>query len=335
MSKREPPKIGITMGYAAGIGPEIIIKSLVNPTIRNLCKPLIIGDSRVLKKTAAICNLTIKWNLIEKITEAKFQQNQIDLFDIQNTPMNDFKWGKVSSSLGKASGYYLEKAWEIAKNQQVEGLISGTLHKEALHKGGYEFRDELELFSKITNSRNTFFVGINNDLWTMPIADHIPFREITEKITEESVLFHIKEINRFMQQYGYDKPRIAVSALNIHGGENGLFGDEEIKIIKPAISEAQELGINVVGPYPADTIFIRAQRDEFDSIVGMYHDQINIGRKLFGWEKGTSLMMGLPVPCGTTAHGTAFDIAGKCLAKSSSMEFTIEVVSKLARNVER
>jgi 4-hydroxythreonine-4-phosphate dehydrogenase len=133
-----------------------------------------------------------------------------------------------------------------------------------------------------------------------------------------------------MRRYGFDRPRIAVAALNVHGGEGGLFGNEEQTAITPAIEEAQNLGIEVSGPFPADTIFIRAQNGEFDSIVGMYHDQINIGRKLIGILKGTTLFMGLPVPCGTTAHGTAFDKAGKGVASPASMEDTLRIVSRLS-----
>ncbi len=328
---RIAPRLGITMGYAAGIGPEILVKSLIKPAIHLFCRPLVIGDSRVLQNISDLCNISIKWNRISRSNQAEYKTGQIDLLDIQNTPLDEFEWGKVIPSLGKTSGKYVEIAWKLAMNGEVEGVISGTLHKEALHKGGYRFRDELELFENITKRSNSFFIGVTGKLWTISVADHITFREIADKITKESVLFHIKAINRSMRQYGFKRPKIAVAALNVHGGEDGLFGDEEMKAIKPAIMEARKLGIESYGPYPADTIFLRVQKDEFDAIVGMYHDQINIGRKLIGWKKGTSIMMGLPVPCGTTSHGTAFDIAGKCMAHSSSMEYAIETVSRLAQ----
>lgn len=331
LNSKVAPRLAITMGYAAGIGPEILVKSLVNPVIRRYCRPLVIGDSRVLQNISQKCGTSIKWNRVLSSNQVEYKPGQIDLLDIQNTPMDKFEWGKVIPSLGKASGKYIEVAWELVMNGEVEGIISGTLHKEALHKGGYRFRDELELFENITKRSNSFFIGVNEKLWTISIADHVSFKEIANKITKENVLFHIKAIDRSMQQYGFERPKIAVAALNVHGGEDGLFGDEEMKTIRPAILEARKLGIESYGPYPADTIFLRAQKGEFNAIVGMYHDQINIGRKLIGWKKGTSIMMGLPVPCGTTSHGTAFDIAGKCMAHSSSMEFTIKTVSKLTQ----
>jgi len=330
MNGRNTPKIAITMGYAAGIGPELIVKTLSKPEMHLVCRPLVIGDSRILRKISGICGVTIEWNRIENVGEAEYKPGMVDLIDLQNTPINDFEWGKVIPSLGKASGEYLEIAWKAAIDRKVEGIVSGVLHKEALNKGGYPFSDELEFFSKITGSPKPFLVGVTGNLWTIPVTCHIPFRKIPEKITEDNVLFHIKAINQVMRNYGFEKPRIAVAALNVHGGEEGLFGDEEKKAIKPAISEACHLGIDASGPYPADTIFIRVQNGEFDSIVGMYHDQVNIGRKLIGGMKGATLFMGLPVPCGTTAHGTALGKAGKGIADFSSMETAIRIVSRLA-----
>jgi 4-hydroxy-L-threonine phosphate dehydrogenase PdxA len=330
LSGRRTPKIAITMGYAAGIGPELIVKTLSKPEMCLMCRPLVIGDSRILQKIAGICGVTIEWNKIGDAGQAEFKPGLIDLIDLQNTPINDFEWGKVIPSLGKASGEYLEIAWKAAIDRKVEGIVSGVLHKEALNKGGYPFGDELEFFSRITGSPKPFLVGVTGNLWTIPVTCHIPFKKIPEKITEDNVLFHIKAINQVMRNYGLEKPRIAVAALNVHGGEGGLFGDEKKKAIQPAISEACCLGIDASGPYPADTIFVRVQNGEFDSIVGMYHDQINIGRKLIGGMKGVTLFMGLPVPCGTTAHGTALGKAGKGIADFSSMEAAIKIVSRLA-----
>jgi len=232
--------------------------------------------------------------------------------------------------LGRASGEYLEVAWRAAVDRKVDGIVSGVLSKEALNKEGYPCRDELELFTRMTDSPEPFLVGVTGNLWTIPVTTHLPFREIHEKITRENVLSHIKAIDQLMHQFGFANPRIAVAALNVHAGEGGLFGDEEAASITPAILEAQRLGIEASGPYPADTMFVRARKGQFDSIVGMYHDQMNIGRKLLGDMKGVTLFTGLPVPCGTPAHGTAFDIAGKGAADSSSMEMTIAIVARLA-----
>lgn len=331
LEKDNLPRIAITMGYAGGIGPETVVKTLSTPKNRSLCRPIVIGDSKIIHAIAKTCGLAISWNIIESPEQAEFKPEEIDLVDLHNISGGEFEYAKVIPSVGKASGEYLEIAWKAAMNGIVDGVVSGTLNKEALHKGGYAFRDELELFSKITGSQWPFSLGVTGDLWCIPVTDHISFKAIAQGITRQSVLFHITAINQKMRRYGFDRPRIAVAALNVHGGEGGLFGNEEKTAITPAIEEARNLGIEVSGPFPADTIFIRAQNGEFDSIVGMYHDQINIGRKLIGIMKGTTLFMGLPVPCGTTAHGTAFDKAGKGVASPTSMEDTLRIVSRLSQ----
>ncbi len=318
------------MGYAAGIGPELIVKTLVDKKKHISCRLLVIGDVKRLQDITETCNLSISWNEIQTLDQAEFEKNRFDIIDLHNISSDDFEYGKVISSLGKASGEYLDLAWELAEEKKIQGIVSGVLSKEALYQGGFLFKDELEFFSKITKCKKPFLIGIADRLWTVPVTVHLPFREIVSKITKENIFFHIKAIHVVMQRFGFKKPRIAVSALNVHGGESGLFGDEELNVIIPAIEKAKSLDINVSGPYPADTIFLRAQKGEFDSIVGMYHDQINIGRKLIGGMKGTTLFMGLPVPCGTPAHGTAFGKAGKGTADYTSMKKTLEIVSRLA-----
>jgi len=330
LETRKTPVVAITMGYPAGVSPELIAKSLSKERIHKSFRDVVLGDVRILDKASEVSDVSIKWNLIQDMDQAEFRSSSVDLVDFRNVPFDDFEWGKVLPSLGRASGEYLEVAWRAAVDRKVDGIVSGVLSKEALNKEGYPCRDELELFTRMTDSPEPFLVGVTGNLWTIPVTTHLPFREIHEKITRENVLSHIKAIDQLMHQFGFANPRIAVAALNVHAGEGGLFGDEEAASITPAILEAQRLGIEASGPYPADTMFVRARKGQFDSIVGMYHDQMNIGRKLLGDMKGVTLFTGLPVPCGTPAHGTAFDIAGKGVADSSSMEMTIAIVARLA-----
>ncbi len=335
MKTREIPVVAITMGYPAGVSPELIVKSLSKGKIRGVCRAVVLGDMLVLDKASELSGVPIKWNLIGDTEQAEFKSSSIDLVDFRNVSFEDFEWGKVLLSLGRASGEYLEAAWRAAEDRKVDGIVSGVLSKEALNKGGYPCQDELELFSRITDSPEPFLVGVTGGLWTIPVTTHLPFREIHQKITKDKVLSHIIAIDQLMRQCGFVKPRIAVTALNVHAGEGGLFGDEEATAITPAIVEAQRLGIDASGPYAADTVFVRARKGQFDSIVGMYHDQVNIGRKLIDDLEGVTLFAGLPVPCGTPAHGTAFDIAGRGVADSSSMEMAIEIVARLSSVMRR
>ena len=331
MHEKALPRITVTMGYPAGIGPELVIKTLSQQRFRHLCRIMIVGDLRILQKAAKIYSTSVNRNTIKNVKQAEYKPAEPDLIDLQNVPVGDFRWGEIVPSLGKASGEYLEVAWKAATEGKTDGIVSGVLNKEALNKGGYTCRDELELISRITQSRESFTVGVTGNLWTIPVTTHIPFKEIHEKITKDRVLNHIKVMDELMRRYGFSQPRIGVAALNVHGGEDRLFGGEEAEAISPAILEARRIGIDASGPFPADTIFVRALREEFDCIVGMYHDQINIARKLIAGMKSVTLFMGLPVPCGTPAHGTALDIAGRGTADSSGMETAIEAVSKLAR----
>ncbi|MFB0508200.1 MAG: PdxA family protein, partial [Thermodesulfobacteriota bacterium] len=220
--------------------------------------------------------------------------------------------------------------FHLALEKKVAGVVSAPLNKEAFHRAGYNYVDELEYLAEITKSPEPFVMGMMDSIWTLPVTFHIPFRDIANMIKKERVLRYIRLMDQMLRKMGLVEPKIAVAALNVHGGEGGLFGREEIDEIKPAIKEAQKLNIKVQGPFPADTIFVRATDGEFDAVVCMYHDQANIARKLYARRKGVTLFMGLPVPCGTTAHGTAFDIAGKGIANPSSLQDALKYTVMLS-----
>ena len=232
--------------------------------------------------------------------------------------------------MGSAAALCLKQAIEMALDKEVHGVVSAPLNKEAFHLAGYQYLDELAYLADLTASPEPYILGVMGSVWTVSVTEHIPFRDIADLIKKERVIRYIGYMRDALKEAGFTDPRIAVAALNVHGGEGGLFGREEIDEISPAIQEAREQGINAQGPFPADTVFVRALSGEFDGVVGMYHDQTNIARKLQPVSKRVTLFMGLPVVCGTTAHGTAFDKAGRGIADPGGLEAALRYTVMLS-----
>ena len=244
--------------------------------------------------------------------------------------MTEVPVGKVDAAMGKSAAQCLELAYDLAMSGHVHGVVSAPMNKESFHLAGYHYYDELVWLAEVTQSAEPFLVGAMDSMWTVTVTEHIPFKEIATLIQKERILTRTRQLYDVLVRVGFAEPRIAVAALNPHAGEGGLFGNEEIDEIAPAVRAAQQDDINAVGPIPADTVFLRTQAGEFDGVVCMYHDQANIARKLQPSRSGATLFMGLPVVCGTTAHGTAFDIAKQGVADAGSMRDALAYVVRLA-----
>jgi 4-hydroxythreonine-4-phosphate dehydrogenase len=232
--------------------------------------------------------------------------------------------------MGKAAALCLQGAMELGVVGQAQGVVSAPLNKQAFHAAGYDYFDEAGFLADITHSPGVYILGVTDSFWAVSVTEHVPFASIAGLITPQRVLRRTQLLHDALRRGGYGQPRIAVAALNVHGGEGGLFGREEIDAIAPAIAQAQQEGIDVCGPVPADSVFVRAREGEFHGVVCMYHDQATIARKLVSTRRGASIFMGLPVPCGTTAHGTAFDKAGQGIAETGSMEAALQMTVLLA-----
>ncbi len=321
------------MGDPSGIGPEITLKVLLKKETYERCRPFVIGDPKVLREASKIVGGKLEIKAIQDISEARFLFSSVEVLCPEQVEVREIEWGKLSPANGRTAALCLEKAFRMALEREVDGVISAPINKEAFHRAGYSHIDELEFLGEISRSSDPFVVGVMDALWTVSVTSHIPFRDIVSKIKKDRILKFILLMNQILRKVGIVDPKIAVAALNVHGGEGGLIGREEIEEIKPAIEEAERLNIKVQGPFPADTIFVRAVREGFNAVVGMYHDQVNIARKLGTTRKGTTLYMGLPVICGTTAHGTALDIAGKGIADPGSLEDALKFVVRLSSPV--
>ena len=324
------PVIAITMGDPAGIGPELVVKILCNPAVYDMCSPVVIGDPRVMAENCRRLGAGLRWRPIARVADARFAPTDVDILCPQGVHVESIPWGTVDAAMGKAAALCLREAFMLAMSKDVQGVISAPLNKQAFHLAGYDYFDDVAFLASITHSTDPYILGVTDSFWTVAVTEHVTFTGIAGLLKKERILRRTRGLHECLQRGGWARPRLAVAALNVHGGEGGLFGREESDEIAPAITEARQEGIDAHGPIPADTVFVRAREGEFDGVVCMYHDQANIARKLVSTRRGASIYMGLPVVCGTTAHGTAFDKAGQGVAETGSMEAALAFVVKLA-----
>jgi 4-hydroxythreonine-4-phosphate dehydrogenase len=245
--------------------------------------------------------------------------------------VEEWAFGQVDPAAADAAMRCLRHAFELALEGRVHGVVSTTLHKEAFHLAGYDYADELVYLAELTHTAETCMLGVAAGIWTIAVTGHVPFRAIPDLITCERVLDTIRTLNGTLVHLGLGAPRIGVAALNVHAGEGGLYGREELDEIGPALARARAQGIEAHGPVSADAVFARALAGDFEGVVFMYHDQANIARKLQPRAGAATVFVGLPVPCATTAHGTGFDIAGRGIADPGSFEAALRVTAQLAR----
>lgn len=341
----ERPIIALTMGDAAGIGPEIIAKALSEKDVYRECNPVVIGDADALKMGISISGSSVKMHTIQKIGEAKFQLGVIDVLDLDNIDVNELEMGKPQAMTGKASVEYIKKGAQLAMSKEVDAIVTAPISKEAMNMAGHHFSGHTELLAELSNTRNFAMLLIAGNLRVIHVTTHISIKKVSESIKKKRVLNTIKLAALAAKKIGISNPSIGVSGLNPHCGEGGLFGDEEITEIFPAVQEAKKLGFNVEGPIPPDTVFSKAAGMAYDIVVAMYHDQGHIPIKLLGflwnnelkeWEtvKGINTTIGLPFIRTSVDHGTAFGKAGKKegTADPTSLLEAIKIAIEMTKN---
>jgi 4-hydroxythreonine-4-phosphate dehydrogenase len=324
------PVVAISMGDPAGIGPELVVKVLAQMDLGAFCSPLLIGDAGVIAENVRRLGANLRLRPTTRFAEARFDPAEIDVLCPAGVCVERIPWGTLDPAMGKVAALCLQQAYELALAGQVQGVAAAPMNKQAFHLAGYNYFDEVAFLVDITHSRDAYILGATDSFWTVAVSEHTPFTRIAAMVKKERILSRTRGLHDGLRRGGWPRPRLAVAALNVHGGEGGLFGREEIDEIAPAIELARGEGIDVVGPLPADTVFVRAREGEFDGVVCMYHDQANIARKLVSTRRGASIFMGLPVVCATTAHGTAFDKAGLGVAEIGSMEAALTYAARLA-----
>ncbi|MEM2122973.1 MAG: 4-hydroxythreonine-4-phosphate dehydrogenase PdxA, partial [Candidatus Bathyarchaeia archaeon] len=296
----------ITMGDPAGVGPEIVAKALSRREIYSICRPIVIGDSGSLRIGVEVASAKLQLHVVKGVKEALFKLGMIDIIDLGNVNLNELQLGKPQPMGGRAAMDFVRKAVKLALHGDISAIVTAPVNKEAVNMAGIPFKGHTELLAELTGARKYAMMLIHDPLRVAHVSTHVSLREACDKVSKDRILDVLEMVVEASSWFGFDKAKIAVASLNPHGGEGGLFGFEEIKEIAPAVKVAQDKGMDVTGPIPADTVFARALRGEFDFVVAMYHDQGHIPVKLLGLEGGVNLTLGLPIIRTSVDHGTAY-----------------------------
>ncbi|OBW94664.1 4-hydroxythreonine-4-phosphate dehydrogenase PdxA [Gallibacterium salpingitidis] len=326
------PILGITMGDAAGIGAEVIVKSLADRQLYKLAHPVVIGDKKMMERAINLLNSSLKLRTVTELDGFTAEYGYIDLVDLDNLPA-DLPFAQVDPRAGCAAYEYIERAVQYAMAEKIHAVVTAPLNKEALHAGGKMFPGHTEILATLSGTKDYSMMLVSPKLRVIHVTTHVQLRKACDLVKKERVLTVIKLADENARMLGFKQPRVAVAGLNPHSGENGMFGDEDSKEILPAIEAAKALGINASGPIPPDTVFHRAANlDEFDIVVVMYHDQGHIPIKLLGFDTGVNVTVGLPFIRTSVDHGTAFPIAGKGVADSKSMSEALYLAAQMAQS---
>jgi len=324
------PRITITMGDPAGIGPEVIIKTLLRDDVYQVCRPVVLGDINVLGMASK--NLgPLSFHTIESPSEVTGKPGLVDVISVSNLKEGSYIPGRPTIHGGKAMVDYIKKAVGFNKDSQVSAMVTCPINKELMHKAGYRFDGHTELLANLTNTKNYGMMLACERLRVSLVTIHCALREVPQRLNEDLILQTIRLTYRALEEdFAIKRPHVAVAGLNPHAGEVGLFGLEDKEIIQPAVDEAKKDGMLVDGPFPADTIFYHASNGKFDAVVAMYHDQGLIPVKLLNFSDSVNITLGLPIVRTSVDHGTAYDIAGKGVADPSSLIAAIKMASEIA-----
>ena len=324
------PIVGITMGDPAGVGPEVVMKSLARADAYALCRPLVIGDAKQLARAGSLLKLKLDVVSVPGPEKAKFTRGTVEAIDVGQVPEN-LPYGKVSAVAGEAAYRYIERAVKLALERSIDAICTAPINKEALNAAGHKFPGHTELLAKLTGTKEVSLTLLSPKLRVIHVTAHIGLLDAIEKIDAALIERTITRGRELLVRAGTPDPRIGVCGINPHAGENGLFGrrEEESKIV-PAIKAARARGWKVDGPLPADSLFYLAARGDYDLVVAMYHDQGHGPVKALGLEHGVNVTAGLPIVRTSVDHGTAFDIAGSGKADERSMIEALRQAAALA-----
>ena len=324
-------KIAIPMGDPAGVGPEIVVKTAVSKEILDLCDLVVIGDKKVLEKATEICQVNLKIHTIKNIEEGKYEKGILNVIDLENVDMNTLEYGQVQGMCGKAAFEYIKKCVELAMEHKVDAIATTPINKESLRAGNVNYIGHTEILGDLSNSRDPLTMFEVDNMRVFFLTRHMSLRRACDAITKERVLEYIERCTKALKQLGVSG-KMAVAGLNPHSGEHGLFGDEEVKEITPAIEEAQKLGYDVVGPVGADSVFHQALQGRYAAVLSLYHDQGHIATKTYNFERTIAITLDMPFLRTSVDHGTAFDIAGKGIVSAVSMIEAVKLAAKYAPN---
>ncbi len=318
------------MGDPSGSGPEILIKALTLPEIRSICRPIVVGDGAVMRKAAEIVGIDVPVRSIERVADDSHDDGVIEVLDLHNVDMGQLQYGKVQMQSGQAAYECIEKAVELAQSGETGAVVTSGLHKESLNLAGHHFEGHTEILAHLCGVKSVCMLLVAGNFRVTHVSTHCSLREAIERAKKPRIMDVIRLTYDATRLLGVAEPRMAVAGLNPHSGEGGLFGDEEIREITPAIEAAKAEGFNVVGPVPPDTVYFRMADGQYDAVVAMYHDQGHIPTKVLAFDEGVNVTLGLPIIRTSVDHGTVFGKAGKGTARPASMVAALKLGAKMA-----
>lgn len=325
------PVLGLMLGDMTGIGPEVSARLLASGTMKSVARIVVIGDARVLELGCSDAGVKLAWRSYADVQAIDWSRGEIPLVDLHNIDPATIRRGEISPESGRLTGETLKHMIDLALAGELDGICFAPLNKAALHRGGWKYPDEHQMFGALTRHEGFFGeMNVIKEFATFRVTSHVALRRAIDMITPERITSAVQLADATLKANGIASPRIAVAALNPHSGEGGLFGDEEIRIIGPTVEKLTAQGVDCTGPVSSDVIFLKALKGEYDGVVMMYHDQGQIATKLLGFNKGVTVTAGLKTVFTTPAHGTAFDIVGQGKADTGALEQALRIAARMA-----
>ena len=324
------PLIAVTMGDPAGIGPEIVARTIDDKEIFNIARCIVIGDRKIMEKAIQIVGADLKIHVTENPAEGDYSEGVLNLIDLDNINMDQFEYGKVSAMCGQAAYDYIAKSIEITMSGQADAVATTPINKESLHAAEVPFIGHTEIFGALTGTEDPLTMFETNGLRVFFLTRHKSLRDMLDDIKKDRIIDYVQRCTEALRKLGVNEGTMAVAGLNPHSGEHGLFGWEEVNEIAPAVEELKKQGYDVAGPVPADSVFHQAAMAKYNSVLSLYHDQGHIATKTLDFDRTISITNGMPILRTSVDHGTAFDIAGKGIAGAVSMKEAVRLAAKYA-----
>lgn len=324
------PLIAVTMGDPAGIGPEIVARTIDDKEIFNIARCIVIGDRKIMEKAIQIVGADLKIHVTDNPAEGDYSEGVLNLIDLDNINMDQFEYGKVSAMCGQAAYDYIAKSIEITMSGQADAVATTPINKESLHAAEVPFIGHTEIFGSLTGTEDPLTMFETNGLRVFFLTRHKSLRDMLDDIKKDRIIDYVQRCTEALRKLGVNEGTMAVAGLNPHSGEHGLFGWEEVNEIAPAVEELKKQGYDVAGPVPADSVFHQAAMGKYNSVLSLYHDQGHIATKTLDFDRTISITNGMPILRTSVDHGTAFDIAGKGIAGAVSMKEAVRLAAKYA-----
>ncbi len=323
--------LAIPMGDAAGIGPEIVLKTLANEQTTASARCIVIGSKKLMQHAMQYPGIpSMEIHTVNHPDEGDYRQGILNMIDLDNIDMEQFKVGEVSGMCGKAAYEYIAKSIELANAHLVDAVVTPPINKESLRAGGVPYIGHTEIFGALTQTEDPLTLFEVRNLRVFFLTRHVSLSKACEMVTKERIIDYAKRCTEALKKLGVTEGTMAIAGLNPHSGEHGLFGNEEVLEIEPAVQELKSIGYAVEGPISADSVFSQALHGRYNSVLSLYHDQGHIATKTLDFERTISITAGMPILRTSVDHGTAFDIAGKGVASSVSMEEAVRLAIKYA-----